>query len=182
MHSWLELLIFSTLSSGIFAHTIPDDNLLYELVVHRRLDTGLCTHTSLRQTIQQHKDLETQDVVEERSLFTPRGERAHRVQGEGNWERLRYFFRDRHSLWTRALGLCGPESTWSQTMLVDSEELFTTPGHQNKQSHFYLSDKSSKQSEDTPLIELIPLVQTGPSSNRVDLTFFSDGCECSIDL
>ncbi len=48
--------------------------------------------------------------------------------------------------------------------------------HEEDIPHWY-PDQETLSGVEPPPLEIEPLIISGPSSNRVDLVFFSDGCE-----
>jgi hypothetical protein len=124
-----------------------------------RESDGSCGVVSLAST-QRHRLLQNyQDVLVERQLFKDISYN-HLVS---NSEKLQLYGYESHNLWTKAKELC-PDLTAQEAL----GEFF----HPNADQHTFLST----QPFTTPDLELHPLVLSGPSGNRVDLTFFSDGC------
>lgn len=146
------------------SHTRP-----YELLIYRNLRTDTCTFTSLQDT-QIHKRLGSEQLVLEEATYTERGELA--PEGEGHWQRLRYLSDDLELLSLRALSHCGH----GPSHLDQPGVKFAKPNVHAASGQNILTSES-KRRDDTPPLEVHSLIQSGPSSNRVDLTFFSDGCK-----
>jgi hypothetical protein len=147
----------------------------FELVIHRNLADDVCTYTSLSKT-QMHKDLTGQKVVSQRDLFTLRGERLHAndVDAKNASERVKLYSYDLNTLLDRARGLCGPEHAWTHQTHLTALSNDALNEYWDNQKHFNAASKDSEID-----LEVVPLVVSGPSSNRVDLTFFADGCTCN---
>lgn len=140
-----------------------------ELVIYRDARTDLCTFAALKNT-QTHKRLRSSALIFEEAEFTERGEATS--TGRGAWTRLRYTSYNSKLLLQRAGEHCGDNypirGAVSQALLV--------PQHSRDggQATFTMG---SSLGDEIPQIELHPLIQSGPSENRVDLTFFADGCK-----
>ena len=130
----------------------------FELKVNRDVSTGICKHARIRNS-QHHRLLEIPHAPQ---VVTTR--RHGQIQdGATAVEFVNMFAHDEDVLWRELEMLC-------PTALQGSGEAMP---FSDSQSVF--SSLSSVQAEVLPLdIRLIS--GTGPSDNRVDLTFFSDGC------
>ena len=143
-----------TYSSTSFGSKLPS-----ALTLLRESDES-CTVISLAITQRHRLLLDQQDVVVERKLFRDASPRHH----VSSLEQVQFFGYEPDNLWTKAKELCpdlaSPEARgdFSQTIRADQ--------------HTFLTTRPSIK----PELELYPLVLSGPSENRVDLTFFSDGC------
>ena len=118
-----------------------------------------CTVTSLVST-QKHRLLrDYQDVAMERKLF--KDARHDFVSGIEQLQLIGYV---PNNLWMIAQELC-PDLTSAQEPLGNFSLMART-------QHTFSATRLAKTTD----LELYPLVQSGPSENRVDLTFFADGC------
>ena len=138
------------------------DALPHELTIHRHIHNRRCTIVRARH-IPRHRS--EHDVVSfSRVLFS--GDRDRTV------EQLTVFAIDMASLQDHFSHIC-PDDTLPK--------LLHTAAPSTPQQH-----PLANVSEDLgPTERIIPLQVTeitvsGPSSNRVDVTFFSDGCECRL--
>jgi hypothetical protein len=147
-----------------------------ELVIHRNVSSGACTLVSVSQGTT-HKGLRNAPLVQETSFLTQKGERTHGKSENAAIERTKMYvaFEDEGRLREEMDRVCGEEDSWSSTA-------FTLPppkpsGFESKssstQSVFNTSPKS--KSSNLPLA-VTSLITSGPSNNRVDFTFFADGC------
>lgn len=92
------------------------------------------------------------------SVHTSRAQTAR--PGE---ECVRFIAYDREALWNAAHSLCGDSfgASWEESEPQRTDQAVLV---------------LDKPSGNAPPLQVEPLIQTGPSSNRVDLVFFSDGC------
>ncbi|EIN12687.1 hypothetical protein PUNSTDRAFT_118417 [Punctularia strigosozonata HHB-11173 SS5] len=89
--------------------------------------------------------------------------------------RIRAYSHDADALWTEARKLCGDPSEWDFPVLVDSHTS-TAARFDAQQQTVFTSPKLAIGAElQYPPLEVHKIVQSGPSTNRVDLMFFSDG-------
>ena len=145
----VSLLSFATLT---WAFSLPQPKKPSELVVLR--DEGLrCTVLSFRET--QILRGVTGDAVYTTSLAT--------VEGR---QRVSYVSYDVSAIWNKAHLECANDLT----------EGLWVEGVEDVQHTFHTST-SIRGGVPPPELKVSPLVVSGPSSNRVDLVFFSDGCE-----
>lgn len=95
------------------------------------------------------------------SVHTSRAQTAR--PGE---ERVRLIAYDKEALWNAARNLCGNGFgvSWADSKVQHTDQAVLVP------------PTLDKPSGNAPPLQVEPLIQTGPSSNRVDLVFFSDGC------
>jgi len=114
--------------------------------------------------------LNSEQLVFEEATYTERGEIA--LEGEGYWQRLRYLSDDLELLSLRALSHCGYDPSYP-----DQPELKLVKPDVHAASEQIILTSEPRRRDDAPLLEVHSLIQSGPSSNRVDLTFFSDGCK-----
>lgn len=150
-----------------FPLVISHDTRPYELTIHRCIHTRRCTIVRTRR-IPRHRRLsgEHHAVGFSRILFTRDRDRAV--------EQVTVFATDTTSLQHHFSHIC-PDA--DNTL----PEEFPLAAISASQQH-----PLAKASEDPGSPEgIIPLEVTeitvsGPSSNRVDVTFFSDGCKCPI--
>lgn len=124
-----------------------------------RESDGSCIVVSLAST-QKHRLLQSyEDVAVERQLF---GDASHHLVS--NSEKLQLIGYEPSSLWTKAKELCldlNPREGQDESYIISPDQ------------HTF----SSTRPFTSPELEMHPLVLSGPSDNRVDLTFFSDGCK-----
>ena len=147
----VSLLGFATLT---YAFSLPQPKRPSELVVLRDEDLR-CTVLSFRET--QVLRGVTDDAVYTTSLATIEG-----------GQRVSYVSYDASAIWDKARSECANDLT---------EELWAE-GVEDVQHTFHAST-GSRGVVPPPELKVSPLVVSGPSSNRVDLVFFSDGCEYS---
>ncbi|KAI0754585.1 IgA peptidase M64-domain-containing protein [Daedaleopsis nitida] len=124
----------------------------YELIVNRIPDTLQCTHLALRET----------------QLFRALPEKGY-LNGqilESGEERIQFIAREESHVWAHAESLCGQRETWDFHTLITSSATLAT---EQAQTVLGLS-----QHEPIPL-DVVPLITSGESGNRVDLVFFADG-------
>jgi hypothetical protein len=163
---WVPLLGLSALTH---AQNLAQTRQPFELVIHRDLPSAACTLVSLRET-QIHKRLAREELVLEQVEYNARGEIAD--EGEGAWQRLQYFSLNSELLAFSARDLCGDEVTMDYALPFNAQRFtWSPPGTTQK----VLTPAHWGYAEPPPL-EIHPLIQSGSSSNRVDFTFFSDGC------
>ncbi|KAH8114551.1 IgA peptidase M64-domain-containing protein [Phellopilus nigrolimitatus] len=94
-----------------------------------------------------------------------------------------YFSFDLDLLWTKAISFCGSPTSWSFPVYVAPEvrqlsKASSIKGDDGGQLLFASNDYEDISLDTlppSPPLEILPLIATGPSSNRVDLVFFGDG-------
>ncbi|KAI8986267.1 IgA peptidase M64-domain-containing protein [Trametes punicea] len=134
----------------------------YELDVIRNSTSLQCKHLAL-QKIPQFRG------VQEDGYF-----RVKQPLGTGE-ERIQYVAHHKALVWTRAESLCGLRDSWDFPALVQQEgNLGEDLGQVFLQSPGSLAG-GSLVNGDTPPLEVLPLIASGDSSNRVNLVFFADG-------
>lgn len=163
MHSVWQA-IRCTLALALLCHAKRSPS---ELQVIRDSATGLCESVSLHET-QVHKGLDKslahgEQYIIETSKFTS-GLPEHRVL-----ERIRVFSYNKAALRDHARSYCDQDERDGSFTTHD------TLGGQRMQDASQTFMQSG--SHDIPPLEIHPLIQSGPSDNRVDLVFFADGCK-----
>lgn len=181
------LTVSALLGSGACFSAVPAPTRPLELRIHRHGRTsavGPCTFLSLT-TVQHHRGLRGDaDVLEKTgSIFEERAPRPGRAPAS-DLEYIQLVSHSQALLWGRAESICGPASTWSFPVYVAEpphprilSSSFTE--EDREQAVFFGSleyEQTFLNTVSPPALELSPLVSSGPSSNRVDLVFFSDGC------
>ncbi|KDQ62041.1 hypothetical protein JAAARDRAFT_29945 [Jaapia argillacea MUCL 33604] len=91
-------------------------------------------------------------------------------------EITKYLSFNKTLLWSKALDVCGHPSTWSQSIFLD-ENLVDDNIDLAKTQQVLTSPvpPSGSVIDRVPSLDIVPLILSGPSANRVDLVFFSDG-------
>ena len=151
-------LAFSVLGSVAAhgAHTRP-----WELVLRTDALNGLCELVSFR-SAQINKDLLRQKVIKEVTpVPAPHPETSRNAI-------LRVVSHDVHFLLSQAQSHCLNDLSVSFPGLVHPS--IQVPFSRDAIPNARVLDI------DLPPLELIPLITSGPASNRVDLAFFADGC------
>ena len=135
----------------------------HELTIHRNIHTGRCAIVRARR-IPRHRRLsdEHRAVSSSRVLFS--GDRDRTV------EQLTLFATDSTSLQDFLSGIC-PHSSLA-VVPYGSQPTDTAQQHP-----FAYGNEDFDPSDGVIPLEVTQLMASGPSSNRVDVTFFSDGCE-----
>lgn len=151
--TWLAFASLILAEQSLWSKSRP-----FELQLIRNTETGACNPISLRdtQTVRGLRD----DSAHITKLSTSTGD-----------EKVSIIAYDKAILWERATSLCG--SDWPQ--VHDT---------QSPQANYALQEVLHPASAvvathiaPTPALEIYFLGESGPSSNRVDLVFFSDGCK-----
>ena len=75
---------------------------------------------------------------------------------------------DSNLLWKKTRALCN----FREDLQIHNQKVFSDLG----------LDNDSALRDSSPSLRIEPLIQSGPSGNRVDLVFFSDGCELCADF
>lgn len=137
----------------------------YELKVHRPVGSTECTHARIRHA-QLHRGLAKQDVTTGSIVAT-----SH--DGKTTLEYLSAFAYEEDVLRRELATLCsnanGIELVMPAPVVSDDS---------GSQAVLSSTGTSAGESEvEVPPFEVRLIAGSGPSDNRVDLTFFSDGCE-----
>jgi len=140
----------------------------YEAYIINNLETGTCVYVSFG-TTQAHKELTRAlgrgDLSHtERSTFDSGGGR-----GAGKLERIRVFSNDTRVLREHSAALCDRGDHKRTFPVYD-----TLPREGVISCGTTINDAAKG---DVPPLEIRPILHSGDPSNRVDLIFFSDGCE-----
>jgi hypothetical protein len=146
------------------------ENAAFELIVRRdsTATSSPCTSVQLRPfgTYKGLSDL-------------PGGIDVHNITTAREPPRVRAYAQDAHALWTEAQKLCGDASSWNFPVLVDDTHAHASAAYQDgKQAIISFPEPAASR---YPPLEVHRLIESGPSANRVDLMFFSDGCRCPFD-
>ena len=163
---WLHFAVSLVLSRTVGSVTVTYNSsilpakLPVAFTLSRDLD-GSCTVISLVETQKHRLLLDYQDVVVETRLFKD----AHHDNVPPSVEQLQLIGYVPHNLWAKAQELC--------SSFISAQEAL---GEFSRMIHIDQHTFSTTRPVKSPDQELHPLVQSGPSENRVDLTFFSDGC------
>lgn len=140
-----------------------------------KLSTGKCAFVS-RRSVQTHRGLEHSPFVveEHRLVFTPGGE-----SNDGDDLRLRlYFYEENESIaYSQLASRCGEHFA-----PTNRELRFRTATAVIDQLDDIPFASGPKEEVAPPPLMIKPLFISGPSENRVDLVFFSDGCKFFLDL
>ena len=170
-----SLLLIGILAAG--ASSAADEGSLssqpFKLEIHRHVASGHCTLAALDNT-QHHKGLRGSAIVEESGLSLMREERR-----TGELEYLLAYSYDIPLLWKKADDLCGPRSAWLFRPTVSGIEIPISFEEESSQFVILNHDGHNAKLPHPPPLDVIPLSMSGNSSNRVDITFFGDGCEFS---
>jgi hypothetical protein len=156
----------------------------WELTIYRTLSPFVstntdspCTQISLRRS-QPHKSLHLpgQDHIIQRRYFTARGERMRHPR-VAEYERVRMYTysEDIKSLWAFTSGICGEERAWTSRVILN-EDFPSLAGSKGAQTVLSLKTGTVRVHMEIPSLDVVPLIVSGSSRNRVDLTFFADGC------
>jgi hypothetical protein len=185
-HAMLLVLLPLFASASTLRSPAPDRP--YELTIHRTLSSAPspsggspCTHVALRR-VQPHKRVRAgAGPLVKRSYATARGERVHASAPDAAEERVRAYAApgDVGLLREHAKETCGDEKLWlGRAYLPDDSGLAGVHGAgQSRSAQVVFEDTlESDEKVEAPPLTIVPLLVSGPSSNRVDLTFFADGC------
>ncbi|KAG8944519.1 hypothetical protein FRC04_001741 [Tulasnella sp. 424] len=136
-----------------------------------KLSTGKCVFVS-RRSVQTHRELEHSPFVVEqhRLVLTPGGESNH-----GHDLRLRlYFYEENQSIaYSQLASQCGEH--FAPTNRELRFRTATAVIDQLDDIPFAIEDGGPKEQVAPPPLMIKPLFISGPSENRIDLVFFSDG-------
>lgn len=155
-----------------------------ELEIHRpSLSGGHCTGLTFR-TTQTHKALEHSDIhVIEGKLV----EGNHATKEIGGFYERAYSY-DLASLWDRAISTCGSLASWSFPSYIAPDVKSALPlqfqslySDGASQDVFFTVD-APEMSPSAPILEIVPIIQTGDPENRIDFVFLGDGCEQVCNL
>lgn len=144
------------------------------LEVHRDHVSHKCSFLSMHET-QPHKSLldnRAGFVLEEGNVYSGVGAPM------SDEKYLQFYAHDVELLWAKAEALCGSQPTWSFPAYVAARS--RNPRTRESQAAFQTEIEQpilSSTLPKPPQLEIIPLITTGDSSNRIDMVFFSDGCE-----
>ena len=177
----LAVITLVTASSSSFG---PLGRRPFELTLHRpSAQIGyVCSVIHVRET-QLHRLLGTND-----SSFIIEKHESLSGDGKGTVERIRIFAYDEHVLWEQAHRLCGgfeplDFSDWLsviETPISVSESPKNNEIYQNTQ--IVLPELRHNLPQSPVPLEIKHIAGSGTSSNRIDITFFSDGCKYDISL
>ena len=152
MAAAIILLFLGTAGASLIDSPTPRP---FELSLQRDIATESCTYLSLR-TVQPYRDVLTSTLLE---IHPPDDAQDHSA------ERLVIIAADLHTAWARAEQAC------SIIHSVPASHDLAFPAMQAP---------LARTLPPPPPMQILPLVVSGNSSNRVDLVFFSDGCNiCS---
>lgn len=152
-------------SSTAFGHANPR-----ELVVHRHVDAKICSVIQARET-QHHRRLgvSLESHVTETAMVS-----TH--DGKGTMERIRLYAYSDRVLWDQLSSICEGHkldfSSFSQHIPLS----IALHGDDSQLALQAPTEDAIKVPSALPL-DVQRIAGSGPSANRVDLTFFSDGCE-----
>lgn len=152
----------------------------FVLEVHRDNVSHRCSFLSMQET-QLHKSL-----LDNRNGLVVSDE-GMVYNGDGvptsNERYLQFYSHDGGLLWEKAESLCGSKSTWTfPTHIATPRRSTFSEGGQETFQTGVENPISSSSLPKPPVLEIIPLITSGESSNRIDMVFFSDGCEQSALL
>ena len=157
--TWLSQYHFSAVKSQR-----PSLPLHFEAYIVNDLETNTCIYASFG-TTQPHKELTRaldrgSSYHTERSIFN-----SGRARGAGKLERIRVFSNDTRVLKDYSTALCG------------HDDRGTFPIYDTLPREGGADEGIKVTGGDVPPLEIRPISESGDPSNRVDLVFFSDGCE-----
>ncbi|KIJ54835.1 hypothetical protein M422DRAFT_24726 [Sphaerobolus stellatus SS14] len=134
----------------------------FQLTVLRNLTTEECTPASFGQT-QQHRLLSVtgDEVIVEQRIFEDRA---------GPYGFIKVFGHEEEKMWDKAEELCS-----SALRRFGHETGLNYSDHSNQAPLQVHPGPSSGPLPSPPPLEVIPLLVTGQSGNRVDFVFFADG-------
>ena len=143
--------LFVPVTTGLLALGRGDVR-TYELKVNREIGTGICEHARIR-TAQHHRLLDRPHDDEPQIVTTRK--RASKQDDAPALELISVFAYDEDTLRRELESLC-PASASDTTQTVFGA--------------------STERTAEVPPLDVRLISGSGPSDNRVDLTFFSDGC------
>ena len=161
MHWTFQTVIFYALYRPAACHGLQDSFVTrgtwpFELLVYREPETLECSHVSIRET-QLFRNMPEEGYID--SLITEHGD-----------EKIRFIHHDPSLLRREVQSLCRDETPWNhreEPSFMGGQTVLTraASGH-----NMHSSLNSALE------LEIRELIRSGPSDNRVDLVFFSDGC------
>lgn len=180
-------------STSIFLNTPR----IHELVLHRDISTGTCSLIQSHET-QQHRRLAPAHINPDAHVI----ETSTRVRhdGKGEFEEIKVFGHKEEVLWdiveseTECGGFVEVDLSWfisgeeeGASVVIDGAER-TYPSAMPGQDVLSVPEVKAerpwgeqlKGKVHAPPMEITKIIGSGISENRVDLTFFSDGCESLI--
>ncbi|KAK7689832.1 hypothetical protein QCA50_006471 [Cerrena zonata] len=146
------LLLGLCTASSLKAACLSCEKPATELTIERRADSGACSILSSRQ-LGNYRGLDSQTS------------HVIKLDSQEESETIRIVAHTDAALWSQAHTLCSSITSYE----MHSEDILPNDPSQHA---FSLPHASLFP---TPKLEIEPLLQTGSSSNRVDLVFFSDG-------
>lgn len=160
----MKTLLASTLAFALIASTGARWNPRpYQLTLRRDSNTSLCDIVSFRET-QLHKSLlpaTSGQIIRQHNVVPSAG-------SLGNVEIIRFLSYNTNNLWLRVQLECSNDDLLFVGPTGNGFETQVAFGDQGV--HGILLDVP------VPPLEVVSLLQSGPSDNRIDLAFFSDGC------
>jgi hypothetical protein len=174
--SFLFLAFTLLLVSATATHDVRN---ALELTIHQSVTSsgtrGTCTHVALRAS-GTHNGLRNKTILHEKRLLDPHGQYTNSYTNAVLERRITYAAEENISLlWDTVESTCG-------TIWLDTEgmTLLLPPGHIAPGSEWTVQTQKVLAARSSgslvPPLRVTPLVQSGPSDNRVDLVFFADGC------
>lgn len=144
----------------------------WEFTLKQDIKDGNCTLFSIRQ-VQQYRDLALS--IPSPPIFQPKGD-LHIIRYDPDptlgIEIVKVVGYDRGKVEDKAKALCGRTELW---------DLYET--HQQQEQVTLRLRGVDNAGVEPPPLEIEALIESGPSNNRVDLVFFSDGCtSCPLPL
>lgn len=172
------LIVFLILAAVVVSKGILSDPLPFELNIYRSTQTDSTTGCSFISVRQTQRETGRSDVpgyyISERSPVPEFG--SDLTPGE----RLHVFAYDEGLLWSRAQWLCGNDIIPDHVITTKSADktlsssLVTSQDVLTSQRDLPIQDDVNFRTD--PPLHIQPILVSGPSHNRVDLVFFSDGC------
>lgn len=175
--------LFTTLATSIpFAASLANKG-AFKLEIHKELSgTNACTFLSIIES-QLHKGLRISEIVEDLPFRLANSGMDTTEIPSLAVNAFKFYSYQLPLLWQRAESLCGPPSSWEFETFIftDSPQTITQSlQFDDVSTQFPLSsdyESLPTLSKTTiPNFDVVPLFTTGPSSNRLDITFFGDGC------
>lgn len=150
-----------------------------ELEIHYASSSdSACTFLTLR-TTQTHKalkDFSDVHVVEGKLVDGIHTNEEH----SGSFER--FYSHDLALLWNKAISKCGPPADWSfpshvKPDIVDILQMHPGSDYEGTEQATFTVPDSPAVASPAPIVEIVPLIQTGHPDNRIDFVFLGDGCK-----
>lgn len=158
--------------SGSRSQNLASDRPTYELQIHRTGPGSACSLVALHKT-QTHKDL----LVDNAEVVVSSSQRFyHGESTNGNSDTFeQHFSLDAHLLWDIATAECGSLSATTvhlgaEVPTDDFQVLHGESGQTVLAEPWHALPPA-------PELEVVPLIKSGPSANRIDFVFFGDGCK-----